>query len=276
MDYKKIALFSDLDGTLFHSRTAVSPENIAAVSRFVQGGGLFGISTGRTHMNAAPYLKDVIINGPCIVCNGSGIYSYNQEKLLKQHVLPTNSVRAFLAMVMDRFPRLNIQVYPPKDDICFVSSPAVAVPEFLESHRPYEFAALDTAKGPWLKSLIMGERVDLDMVYELGKSLLGEEADFVFSSNIYLELLPRGINKGSALREAAHFPEVRDRIIVTIGDFYNDLELLKEADVSVAPENAVKEVRDLARYVVCSNDEGAIADLIDHVLPQVILNHKKP
>ncbi|MGC6173562.1 HAD hydrolase family protein [Lacrimispora sp. 38-1] len=33
MDYHKIALFSDLDGTLFNSHTAISPETIAAVSK---------------------------------------------------------------------------------------------------------------------------------------------------------------------------------------------------------------------------------------------------
>ncbi|WP_143322030.1 HAD family hydrolase [Clostridium sp. HBUAS56010] len=269
MDYKKIALFSDLDGTLFNSRTAVPEKNREAITRFVNGGGLFGISTGRGHKNAAPYLTEVKINGPSIVYNGSAIYSYDQKKILKKHALPTNQVREFLRMIMDCFPQLNVQVYPPEGDIWFVSPSLVAVPDFLESHRPYQFTSLDKAKGPWLKSLIMGNKKDLNQVYALGKSYMEEYIDFVFSSNNYLELLPRGINKGSALREAAHFPEVKDRIIVTIGDFYNDLELLKEADISVAPNNAVKEVKDLAKYLVCSNNKGAVAELIDYILPQI-------
>ena len=56
MKYDKIALFTDLDGTLLNSRRQVSDENLAALARFTAEGGLFGISTGRAPSNALDIL----------------------------------------------------------------------------------------------------------------------------------------------------------------------------------------------------------------------------
>ena len=41
MDYAKTVLFSDLDGTLFDPRGEVSPENLAAIRRYMDLGGRF-------------------------------------------------------------------------------------------------------------------------------------------------------------------------------------------------------------------------------------------
>ena len=48
MDYNKIVLFSDLDGTLFDSSTAVPEINRQAIQHFTQQGGIFCVSTGST------------------------------------------------------------------------------------------------------------------------------------------------------------------------------------------------------------------------------------
>lgn len=45
--YHGIYLYSDLDGTLLQDDKTVSDENYAALTRFLDGGGSFGIATGR-------------------------------------------------------------------------------------------------------------------------------------------------------------------------------------------------------------------------------------
>ena len=56
---------------------------------------------------------------------------------------------------------------------------------------------------------------------------------------------------------------------MAIGDYYNDMELLRTADISAAPANALPEVRETADHIVCSNNEGAVADLIERILPRL-------
>ena len=62
-------------------------------------------------------------------------------------------------------------------------------------------------------------------------------------------------------------PELQGRTFVAVGDYTNDLELLQEADVAVAVGNALPEVKQIADHVICSNDEDAIAYLIDELIP---------
>lgn len=79
MDYSKVALFTDLDGTLFNSRTQVSERNREAIRRFCDQGGSFGISTGRGPINAKEMLPDVALNGWSVVLNGAEAYNYAEK-----------------------------------------------------------------------------------------------------------------------------------------------------------------------------------------------------
>ena len=49
---------------------------------------------------------------------------------------------------------------------------------------------------------------------------------------------------------------------VAIGDFDNDVEMLKAAKLGVAVSNASRQVLDVADIVTVSNEEHALADLI--------------
>ena len=41
--------------------------------------------------------------------------------------------------------------------------------------------------------------------------------------------------------------------------------MIKAADVGVCPSNALDEVKKVADLCLCSNEEGVIADLIEHI-----------
>ena len=59
------------------------------------------------------------------------------------------------------------------------------------------------------------------------------------------------------------------RTFIAIGDYSNDLELLQEADVAVAVANALPEVKTIADFITRSNDEHALADLIENIIPKL-------
>ena len=53
-----------------------------------------------------------------------------------------------------------------------------------------------------------------------------------------------------------------ERKLACIGDYFNDYEMLKSADIAACPSNAAQGIKDICDIVTCSNDEGAIAGLI--------------
>ena len=81
----------------------------------------------------------------------------------------------------------------------------------------------------------------------------------------YLELLPKGVNKGTALRACRDLDCYRDRLMIGVGDYNNDLELLAEADLAACPANANDAIRAISDVRLPSNDNHAIAALIDRL-----------
>ena len=266
MDYSKIALFSDLDGTLFDDSTQVQKRNLEARRRFTEAGGLFCVSTGRTPDNAAQYLQETPINGPSIFYNGAAAYSIAEKRYVLTHSLDSAALSPLLKKLLAEQPAINIQVYNT-EAICFVSPRELADEWFVSQHQPCVFRSLEEVRDPWLKILLEGTPEQLRGIEELVNEAARGVASVVYSSPQYLELLPLGVSKGSTLRELTARPEFQGRILAAIGDYNNDVELLRAADVSAAPSSALPVVREAAGYVVCSNNDGAVADFIEKIFP---------
>ena len=91
------------------------------------------------------------------------------------------------------------------------------------------------------------------------------DIDTSFSLDIFLELLPKGINKGYALKKIKEMKEFDDYVFYAVGDYFNDFDLLKSADISNCPRNAPVEIQEICSNVLCENNNGAIADLINKI-----------
>lgn len=208
------------------------------------------------------------VNGPCILYNGAAAYSFASRRFLFARTVPEEALEEYIRQILQDYPAVNIQVYTP-EEICFVSPQELADAEFVRLHQPCVFSSLERAPRPWLKLLLQGTPDQLRAVQQMAPASVRENCDMVFSSPIYLELLPKGANKGSALHQLRSLPQLEGRTFVAIGDYNNDLELLQNADIAAAPQNALPAVQALADHLVCSNDEGAVADLINRVIPSL-------
>ncbi len=263
MDFSKLVLMSDLDGTLFNSECKISVRNKKAIQMFTENGGRFGISTGRTPMNSKPLIEGVCINTPSIVFNGSGLYDFHTETLLETFFLQKERLIPMITNCLGRHPNIDIQIYS-ENEINFVSPRETSDPDFITMHSPCVFKSLqEVFKENWLKILFCGEHQELEeLQQEFKKEGIEESVHIVFSSEIFLEILPSGINKGSALAWLKDHLKEEHRVFCAVGDYYNDIELLKEADVAATPSNGVNAVKKLADQILVSNDEDAIADFI--------------
>ena len=87
------------------------------------------------------------------------------------------------------------------------------------------------------------------------------------SANIFLEMLPKGISKGSAMNEYKKLDGMNDFKFIAVGDFDNDIEMIQSADLGVCPANSEESVKNKSDIVLNStNDEGAVSELINYVI----------
>ncbi|MBO7169752.1 MAG: HAD hydrolase family protein [Clostridia bacterium] len=92
-----------------------------------------------------------------------------------------------------------------------------------------------------------------------------EEFSFVRSEKYLYEILPKDTHKGRVLRPLAEHLGVDPRRTVAIGDYDNDIGMLREAAVGVAVANASPAALAAADRVTVSNEEHAIARLISDI-----------
>lgn len=264
--YTNILLLSDMDGTLLNSKSLVSKKNKEAIDYFIENGGLFGVATGRSQNNSMNFLSGIQVNAPCILYNGSGVYDYGSKQFLLLYELPKLKLITFLKHCLIEFPDISIQIYSP-EMCCFISPKSQVSPEIIELHQPCVFCRIeDMIELPWIKLLFIGKTEELtELNEEMNDFGLEKELHRVFSSEIYLECLPYGINKGSALLS------IKERMgdnykIYAVGDYYNDFEMLQAADVGIATQNAIASLKEVADRITVNNDESAIADIIYNIM----------
>lgn len=266
LKYEKMILLSDMDGTLLDSDSEISPMNKKAIYDFVSQGGLFGVATGRSPLNAKPYLHGVVINIPCIFYNGCALYDFAEERFLELCKLPGEKLTSYLKSSMSEFENVIIHMYSA--DTNYIITPETSIDEdTVSNHQPYELCQLDDlADEEWIKILCSGKKEDLlAMENKLKDFDLQKEINWVFSSEKYLEFLPLHATKGSMLSRLRDIVGA-DYKIYAMGDYYNDMEMLAEADVGIATANAPAGVKEAADVITVSNDESAVADAIYNMI----------
>lgn len=275
MLYRSAAILTDLDGTLFNSRGLVSEEDRAAIRAFTDGGGVFAVATGREPGNAKRLLPDLPLNGPSIVLNGAAIYDFLRGHYLHTITMDKEAARDVAAWCSHLGLPLDIQIYTP-EGIFYASPPETADPEFLRIHLPALFLPLEELENKdWFKILLLEREAGAlasmrDYLKQKGyeeRINLVEGTTDVVKVGKYQELLPPHVDKGSCFSVLRRLPVYRGRRLFAVGDYWNDMELLRAADVACAPDNAIEEVKAVCGHILSSNNDGAIADLIRRVIP---------
>ena len=87
----------------------------------------------------------------------------------------------------------------------------------------------------------------------------------VFSNVMYYEVLPAGVNKMTGAEKMAGLLGVAPGNVLTIGDYYNDSDLIRGSAFSAVPAGAPEELREAAGYIACPCEEGAVADFIEYI-----------
>ena len=276
MLYRDTAIFSDLDGTLFNSDSVISPENLAAIRTYTEGGGLFAIATGRSFPNAVYYMKTFVPNAPSIVYNGSGVYDPDTQRYLYKVEADREAVLAVLLWCRDNLPDLETQVYGDRMTY-YVTPREKATPALVEQLMPCEFRTLEQILDiPWFKTLHYGEPHETKALFQyLNESKLSDRVEIVRAITgvppyyEHIELLPKNITKGTALSACRSIPCFAGRKLLAVGDYKNDRELLEAADAAFCPSNASDDIKAICDRVLVSNDENAIASLICDVIPSL-------
>ena len=253
-------IISDLDNTLLPTTHMIPQKNLDAIKYFTDNGGEFAIATGRSVPSAERYIKQMDIKLPVIVYNGSGIYDFNKKEFLwnaSVHHIAYDIVKT----VLEEFPDIGVEVFNGIEIYVLNYTPMIEQ-HLVDEKIGFIPATLETVPKPWHKVLFIGERERIEVVRKRLAEFPQDDIYFVFSSYTYFEMLPMGLSKGSALVKLSELIGFDIAKTIAIGDYYNDLDMIKRSGFGVAVQNAPDEIKAAAQLVVGHCDDGAVAELI--------------
>ncbi len=268
-------LASDIDGTLIDDGF-LNPKNIEKIEYFMSEGGYFSLATGRSVNAISMVLNKLERVSPCVVDNGCLIYDYENSCSVYEAYISKKDYEIVKAVCeLD----LNVGVEVHVKDRVFT----IKGTQELYSHQIYE--KLETteisfeaaSKYGWNKILYTIESAeDRERLKEF---LSNFESDSDYMDTIafldgktryYLEQLPKGVSKASTISKLAEILGIENGKIFAIGDYYNDLEMIKTADIGAAVQGSPDELRQSADYVTRrSCEQGAVADFIDFLVDKL-------
>lgn len=249
----------DMDGTLLDEEGHLNHEFFSIFEELEKRDIKFAVASGRQYYqlyNMFEPISDKIVyiaeNGTLVVYKGEEIYSNAIDKSL------------VINLVADALKIEDVYIVLCGKKAAYINTTDEF---FLEEAMRYYYdyrivESFDDVKDDILKVSIYdlkGSEVNSrNILYEKWNDKL----QIVASTPKWLDIYNLGINKGKAVDMIQKKFNISKDDTMIFGDYFNDIEMLKEGYHSYAMENAPQEIKDAANFVAKSNKDNGVLRII--------------
>jgi len=263
MNIALIAL--DLDDTLLRADLSISETNRRAVADAEAAGIELVLASGRSYPAMKKYIDFLGLGRPgnFLVCsNGAEILDAETGETRDSLAFSSEECHAIAADIEAR--GFEWQVYQDGKIYCSKLSPLAFLDERISGQPAVSALPKNEmfAAGQ-LKFVIPGEEERIAALCREFTERYAGRAQVMTSKPYFLEILPMGADKGSALRRLAARLGISMESVMAIGDAMNDYSMITAVGGGCAPASALDAIKAIARVVSDkTNEEDAVADLI--------------
>ena len=265
-NYSDWLLVSDIDGTLNNKLRHTPKINTAVISGFVhKKGGHFTLASARNVQSLAPHYKNLPdVGTPAIVLNGAGIYDFKAEKMLWFNPIPDSGAQ-IIESTLNKFRHLEVGIFT--DDMIYLVKPKISSPVMaLDSLTHIKVNSVaDVPKGNWGKVIFFCLPWMKNKVKDYVLKISNDNLTYIDTSIGSFDMVNATTNKGNAVLKLAELLDIDKNNIGAIGDYYNDLDMLKAVSHPACCKQAPDELHKICEYVTCHCNDGAVADFINYI-----------
>ena len=263
-------VLTDVDGTLVPMGAGrLSDRSRAAAHALADVGVRFGLSTGRDVFelermfegDAELYGNGILSNGKKIMVDGAcaRLTLLEREGLMR------------LDGLIRTFPESCLCIYPLESDI---TNPVYCVgtteEEIAQASERFSFRPIIVDEVPDVDIIgatisVLADQDVTDAIKRAG-AVACPMFDFVQPASHWTDVVPHGLNKGTALSAVLEVTGLEPDEVVVFGDSENDLALLCAATHSVAVANATPAVTAAARYHIGASEDEAVAKAMEEIV----------
>ena len=264
MKYK--LLVTDIDDTLLTTDKRITDKVKDALYLAQEKGVTVAIASGRLPIGVRPFAEELRIpeRGGCYLAFNGGLILDGQGNILHSDVLE----HRYLEAVYTALRPYDVTVLVHTHDKIFTdnnqNSYAYTEPEAL--HQPLHLLDDLLTDVDWdlHKILIAGEPELLKEVEPVLKAQFGTKLDIFLSAPWFLDVMPKGVNKGRGVRYLAARLGITMDEVIACGDSYNDLSMVQAAGLGVAMHNAEDGLKAAADYITERDcDHDGIAEVVE-------------
>ncbi len=261
---------SDVDDTLVASGF-INPKNIEKIEYFINEGGMFSVATGRAANAISTVTSALKRFSPSVVANGCMIYDYTENKVLYSVAIPKEDHK-ILKEVMERGLPVGVEVHSGYETYSPMQNSESDFHKTYEGFQTIECDYDTVDRVVWNKFIFFSEDIALyDEIRKIAEEI-GFNSTFVSSRMVFngvqhnfLEVVPNNVSKATAITKLCELFNIKKGCSYAIGDFYNDIPMLKNADIAAVTAGAPDEVKEIADYITVPCEDGAVADFIDYL-----------
>lgn len=255
MKYKLIAI--DIDGTLLNDEHQLSEVTIQTVRRVHDEGATIVLCSGRAPQSVFPILDLLGLEGTIIAHNGASTVLSEGHEVVHDYSFETKEYTALFNFLRDK--KVHFDVCTPFD--LFVES---ATQEEMDIYAQFFVQPIlipDVMEIPRIVKMTLA--AEQDLIDEAEKVL--RDRGMIIGLNMFrsglnfVDLVHEKATKGNALKEFADSIGVKYDQIMAIGNYYNDVEMIKLAGLGIAMGNSPDDLKQLAQDVTVTNNEDGVA-----------------
>lgn len=261
MDFK--ILCSDLDGTLLSTKSDVSDFTISQIARIRRTIRIILVSArmpqAMTYLQERLEIQDqpiICYNGALVIEGGSEVFSEEIDfkaveevyRLSEKHNLKLGLYHNRAWFVEETSERVEKEIKYTRTEPIFRSTAATLLnwkEQAVSAH----------------KIMLMGTKSSADTIFPILVNTLNEVMNIYRSNDTLIELAPKSVSKLSAIQRLLG-PKDSLADVISFGDNYNDMEMLKHSGCGVAVMNAREEVKSIANHITLRNTEHGVAHFI--------------
>ena len=245
-------VFSDLDGTLGIEGEGIPEQNRLALKKFVSMGGRFGICTGRSPESARQFLGDIPINLPSVVNGGCALYDFTKNEAWDEFFLPAGALD-FAKRVILQFPQASLLVVN-RDGYFQI------YPDYQKGKYP--LCEKDRLKPLWYRLIVVSEPDKLPAIAKYMELNAPKGLRIERTAPDFAEIMPAQAGKFEAMQRLCAQTGIFMDEVAFLGDFYNDIDLLKHVGLSACVGDAPKEVQSVCSVILSPCMDGAVVPLL--------------
>lgn len=263
-------VITDLDGTLFNDNREVSLTDMKSLYWLGENNILRVIATGRNFYSLSKVIKSSFPIDYLIFSSGAGIFNWKTKQILHEEFIQKNEVKEIARILIDH--KVDFMIHEPiPENHKFLFHRASALnPDFDRRIEVYkDFASLlDPATNEHHNAcqIIAVLPNNIELFHELKEKFTDLKIIRTTSpldgESIWMEIFPENVSKGHAIEWLCKKLNVSPEVTISIGNDYNDLDMLEFTAHSYIVANAPEDLQ--KKFPVCSsNQEHAFSDVVN-------------